>query len=81
MDLSQYRNIFGAPRTGVHSYRWFDLAVVDVAATILVAIIISALADISLVYTLIALFATGIIAHRLFHVNTTISTLIFGKLP
>jgi hypothetical protein len=81
MDLPQYRNIFGPPRTGWHSYRLFDLAIVDVIGTILVAIIISALTDVSLAYAMIALFTTGIIAHRVFHVNTTVGTLIFGKLP
>ena len=80
MDLSQYRDIFGAPRTGLHAYRLFDIAIVDAFSTILVAIIISALTPYSFVSVLITLFAAGIVAHRLFHVNTTIGILLFGKL-
>lgn len=34
-DLSKYKDIFGKPMTGLHKYRIFDIAVVDVAATIL----------------------------------------------
>jgi len=31
-----FANIFGAPRTGVHAYRIFDVAVVDFGLTVLV---------------------------------------------
>jgi hypothetical protein len=34
MSLSQYRDIFGAPGTGVHSYKILGVAIADLAATI-----------------------------------------------
>jgi len=33
--LCKYKNIFGKPNTGVHSYKLFDLAIVDIAVTLL----------------------------------------------
>lgn len=35
--LCQYKNIFGAPNTGVHKYRVFGFAIVDVIATLVIA--------------------------------------------
>jgi fatty acid desaturase len=80
VDLSQYRNIFGAPRTGNHSYRILDLAVVDVVATLLMAVLIAIFTSYSFISVAAVLFITGIVLHRIFHVNTKINTLIFGKL-
>ena len=39
--LSEYKDIFGAPNTGVHSYRLFDVAIIDLALTIAVAYLIT----------------------------------------
>lgn len=80
MDLSQYKNIFGAPRTGNHAIRIFDFAVIDVIATLIMAIIISALSGWNIVLTTVGLFGAGIVAHRLFHVNTKLNVMIFGKI-
>lgn len=41
MKLCEYKNIFGEPNTGIHSYRIFNIAIVDTLATIVVAIIIT----------------------------------------
>ena len=68
--LCRFRNLFGEPRKGLHSYRLFDVAIVDVAATILVAVIISRYYSVSLVPTLAILIVVGMILHRLFCVNT-----------
>jgi hypothetical protein len=35
--LCKYKDMFGKPNTGVHKYRLFNIAVVDVLATIAVA--------------------------------------------
>ena len=42
MRLCQYRDIFGAPREGIHAYRipYVDMAAVDVLLTIALAIVI-----------------------------------------
>ena len=34
MTLCKYANIFGAPNTGSHKYRIFNIAIIDVIATI-----------------------------------------------
>ena len=41
MSFCKYKNIFGEPNTGLHSYRIFDIAVVDAVSTIILAVILS----------------------------------------
>jgi hypothetical protein len=77
MDLCKYQNSLGIPNQGVHSYRLFGVAIVDVVFTIIGAMIISYFSKRSFVYTLIFLFLLGIILHRLFCVRTTIDKLLF----
>lgn len=76
MSLCQYKNIFGEPNKGAHSYRLFNIAIVDVIATILVAFIIAKLFNVSFIKLSIVLFILGIILHRLFCVRTTIDKLL-----
>ena len=80
MDLCKYKNILGVPGQGPHSYRIFNIAIVDVILTIILAYIISYLFKISLVKTSIILFILGILLHRLFCVRTTIDKLLFNEL-
>jgi len=77
IDLCHYRDIFGRPREGVHSYRLYDIAVVDVAATVVVAFIISRVFEVIFWKSLASLFIIGIISHRAFCVRTTLDKLIF----
>jgi hypothetical protein len=74
----KYSEIFGKVNDGVHSYRVFDIAIVDVISTIIGAIIISIMFKINFSLLLIFLFLLGIVLHRLFCVNTTINKMIFG---
>jgi len=74
----KYKNIFGEPGKGVHSYRLFNIAIVDVVLTLLIAIIITRYVEINYIYAIIGLIITGILIHRLFCVNTTINKIIFG---
>lgn len=80
MSLCKYKNIFGKPGTGVHSFRVFNIAVVDVLLTILLAFFISKAFHLRFDITLIACFISGIILHRLFCVRTTIDKLLFPNL-
>lgn len=73
-----FTNIFGKPGEGVHSYRFFNIAVVDVIATIIGAFIISFLFNDNFFSILLLLFLLGIVLHRLFCVNTTINKFLFG---
>lgn len=79
MDLCKYRDSLGTPHKGIHSYRLFGVAIVDVIFTIFGAMIISYFSKRSFIFTLIFLFILGIILHRLFCVRTTIDKLLFHK--
>jgi len=70
--------IFGRPNEGAHSYRFMNLAIVDILGTIIGAFIIAKIFKLNFTVTLIVIFIIGIILHRLFCVNTTINKLIFG---
>ena len=80
MNLCEYKAIFGNPSEGVHSIRSFGVAVVDFILTLLAAVMISKYYKTDLLKTTIVIFLIGIIAHRLFCVNTTINKLIFGTI-
>jgi len=77
MSLCKYKDSLGKPNEGVHSYRLFGIAVVDVILTILLAAFISFITNTPFVYTMIATFIAGIFAHRLFCVRTKVDTLLF----
>ena len=70
-------DIFGKPGEGVHSYRLFNLAIVDIIFTIVGAYLISGFINKSFLTTLIILFLIGIILHRIFNVKTTIDKILF----
>ena len=79
IDLCEYKDIFGRPREGAHAYRVFDIAVVDVAATIVVAYAWSRLFGVIFWKSLVALFIIGIISHLMFCVRTTVDKLVFAN--
>ena len=77
--LCKYKDIFGKVGTGVHAYRIFNIAIVDVLLTILAAFIIHLFIPkyhFSLI--LLILFLAGIVLHYIFCVRTTIDKLLFG---
>jgi hypothetical protein len=77
--LCPYKNIFGQPGQGVHSYRILDIAIVDVIFTILGAFLISKLFFPQNFWIVLSvIFLTGIVFHHLFCVRTTIDKFIFG---
>jgi hypothetical protein len=80
MDLSKYKNIFGKPNTGVHKYRFLNLAIIDIIFTIIFAYGISYFFDYPFIYTLGLLFLLGIILHRIFSVRTTVDKIIFPNI-
>ena len=77
MDLSKYKNILGEPGKGVHSYRIYNIAIVDVLLTLLVAWGVSKYYKISFLWSCVIMFSLGIFAHRLFGVRTTIDKTLF----
>lgn len=81
MNLCKYSNVFGMPGTGLHSYRIYDLAVVDILLTVVLAgVIVSLLPKKTVLNFLLVLsfcFSLGIFLHRIFCVRTTIDKLLF----
>ena len=74
-----YTNMFGAPGTGAHSYRLFDLAIVDVVLTVLAAWITSYVSGLSIWLSLAIWFTAGIIFHRIFCVRSTVDKWLWPK--
>jgi len=78
MDLCKYKDALGVPQTGIHSYRIFNIAIVDVLMTIIGGILLSYLINTSALWTTVTLFLLGIGLHKLFCVNTTVDKALFG---
>jgi len=77
--LCEYKAILGKPGQGIHSYRIFNIAIVDVLMTVLAAYIFHLLVPRYRFWViLMVLFLLGIILHRLFCVKTTIDKLLFN---
>ena len=76
-SLCQYSKSLGEVGKGIHSYRIFNIAYMDVLGTILGAYILSYSFNTPFLYTLVGLFILGITLHRLFCVRTTIDKLLF----
>ena len=75
--LCKYKDIFGKPNTGIHQYRIFNIAILDVASVIVGGYLISKYFKTDIYYTLAFLFIAGIIIHRLFCVRTTVDKFLF----
>jgi hypothetical protein len=71
-DLSKYKDTFGVPGQGVHSYRVADVAVLDVAMTAVGAFGISKVTGWSFWKTLVGAFVVGEAAHYAFGVDTKV---------
>jgi len=76
----KYKDIFGKVGEGLHSYRLFNIAIVDVISTIFVAYLLKIyiFPQRSFLKLTIILFLLGIILHRIFCVKTTLDKMIFG---
>lgn len=76
-SLCQYKDIFGKPNEGLHKYRVFDIAIVDVVSTVAVAYGLSRYFKEDFKAILLILILMGIISHRLFCVRSTVDKLLF----
>lgn len=65
-----YKDLFGKPGTGVHRWRFLGVAVADVLATVVLAIIVAAAFRWSFLWTLIGLFLLGELLHLWLCVDT-----------
>lgn len=73
--LCRYRDLFGQPGSGVHSYRLGPFAAVDLLLTLVAGFLLSYALDWSLWVSTSALFVLGIFMHWLFCVDTAFMTL------
>jgi len=76
-ELCKYKDILGVPDKGIHSYRLCNIAVVDVALSLVGAYFVAKYFKWSVLYTTIGVFGLGIVLHRLFCVRTTVDKLLF----
>ena len=67
----------GVPNVGIHSYRIFNIAYMDVIIVLLGAILIACSMKWSYIKTIIGVFIFGVIIHRLFCVSSTVDKLLF----
>lgn len=75
--LCPYKRMFGDVGKGIHSYRFLNIAYIDVIETFLFALFLSYVFGWKLLWTTIGLFALGIFMHRIFCVRTTIDKMIW----
>ena len=75
----KYKDVLGKPKTGLHSYRVYNIAVIDVLLTFLLAKFIQyyILEETDFFLILCCCFIGGIVIHRGFCVRTTVDKLLF----
>lgn len=73
MSLCKYKDIFGKPNEGVHSYRIFNIAIIDTVLTIILGYFIAKYYKLNLLYVLVGLFILATIIHKIFCVKTTLT--------
>lgn len=73
------KKAFGEPKKGIHSYRIFDIAYLDVLVTMIIAYFIQKLFYPKTKYIKVLFFfvLSGIVLHRLFDIRTTVDKFIF----
>lgn len=87
MTLCKYTNALAEANKGVHSIRVFNISIVDVLLTIILALLLAIFFKYGIklqssfltifIITLLSLFILGIILHRIFCVKTTIDKFLF----
>ena len=84
MNICKYKDIFGVPKKGIHSYRIFNIAIVDLLLTLLVAYAFTYIEIFqystnrlyNFIIISIVLILISIIIHKLFCVNTSLTKML-----
>ena len=71
-----YKDSLGIPAQGFHTH-FLGVAILDVIGTIILAEILAHVFNWNIYLTLIAVFLTGIVLHRMFCVRTTLDKILF----
>ena len=77
--LCKYKHLFGVEGQGIHSIRFLNIAIVDLIATIALALSIAYYFHVNFIIVFLTLIAIAIVVHRLFCVNTTLNVLLIGQ--
>ena len=78
VNLCKYKDIFGKPDEGIHSYRIMNIAIFDLIGTMIILYLISYFTNIDFIkILLLLLLIIGILCHHIFCVKTTIDKLLF----
>jgi len=77
--LCEYSELIGKVGEGIHSYRLFNIAILDVIITMIGAYFLQKkfFSNYSYLQVLIVVFIVGIISHRIFCVRTTVDKMLF----
>jgi hypothetical protein len=77
----KFKNMIGELGTGVHSYRLYNIAIVDVIVTFALAYFLNIYIFPNTEYckVVILLFILGILLHRFFCVQTTVDKFLFDN--
>jgi hypothetical protein len=75
--MNMYIMTSSVPNTGIHSIRLFNIAIIDVLLTVIVAYILSLYIGYSFWLILGVSFILGIVIHRLLNIQTTIDRILF----
>ena len=70
VNLTQYKDTFGAPNTGIHSYSVANIAIVDVALTGVASYGVAKLTGWSFLPTFVGAVVVGELFHYAFGVQT-----------
>lgn len=65
-----YANVLGVPGEGVHAHRFMGLALNDMIATVVAALLTAWIFKISFLYSLVGWFIAGEVLHYAFGVDT-----------
>jgi hypothetical protein len=80
LNLCQYKDMLGAPRTGFRAtHRFMDFAYIDVLVTLACCVFLSYVFKTSFLWTCVFVFGLGILVHRLFCVRTKLDTILFPE--
>jgi len=69
--------LIGVPGEGIHSYRIFNVAYMDVIIVLLAAILIAWAMNWSYIKTIVGIFILGIVVHKVLCVGTTVDKALF----
>lgn len=71
--MCQYKELFGKPNEGVHKYRLFGVAAVDLIGTIVIAWLVARWIKKSFWIVFVSAMAIAVLLHKLFCVKTALN--------